>query len=451
MAAAAPPDARDAPGYYQPEPATIDLGSTPVLSARPAARPSATAADPDAVAVAARVEPIAAEASRTTLASIILLDRQGIALNGYAKGGAWGDLPEVQTALSGQPETVLRRNASYRQRYSMEWVSRASALRIHHARPIVVDGQVEGVVLTSRSPRALFRGMYQDRIKIGLGIIGTLGFLAFLAVLVSRGIAGPIEALSRATREVASGGGRVPLPSSTAAVEIRTLYEDFNRMAEAVDRRSRYLRDFAAAVSHEFKTPLAGIQGAVELLQDHDDMEPERRRRFLDNIAADGRRLSALVTRLMDLARADMARPEAGVSVDLRSAVLKAMDARSPSLEVTTQWADVLPAVAVPEATLEMVVSTLLENSRQAGAGRVVVAAREDGDCVVLSLSDDGPGIPEADRLRIFEPFFTTRREQGGAGLGLSIARALLAASKASLDLGRAERGTVFEMRLPSA
>jgi signal transduction histidine kinase len=98
-----------------------------------------------------------------------------------------------------------------------------------------------------------------------------------------------------------------------------------------------------------------------------------------------------------------------------------------------------------------MVVSTLLENSRQAGAGRVVVAAREDGDCVVLSLSDDGPGIPETDRLRIFEPFFTTRREQGGAGLGLSIARALLAASKASLDLGRAERGTVFEMRLPSA
>lgn len=451
MVAPPPVEVREAPGYYQPEQATIDLGSTPVLAPRPAARPTPTLADPEAVAVAARVEPIAAGASRTTLASIILLDRQGIALNGYARGGAWGDLPEVQTALSGRPETVLRRNASYRQRYSMEWVSRASALRIHHARPIVVNGQVEGVVLTSRSPRALFRGMYQDRIKIGLGIIGTLGFLAFLAVLVSRGIAGPIEALSRATREVASGGGRVPLPSSTAAVEIRTLYEDFNRMAEVVDRRSRYLRDFAAAVSHEFKTPLAGIQGAVELLQDHDDMEPERRRRFLDNIAADGRRLSALVTRLMDLARADMARPEAGVSVDLRPAVLKAIDARSPSLDVTTQWVDSLPSVAVPEATLEMVVSTLLENSRQAGAKRVDVSAREDDDFVVLSLSDDGPGIPEVDRLRIFEPFFTTRREQGGAGLGLSIARALLAASKASLELGQVAEGTVFEMRLPAA
>ncbi|KAK0358605.1 hypothetical protein LTR94_034755, partial [Friedmanniomyces endolithicus] len=90
-------------------------------------------------------------------------------------------------------------------------------------------------------------------------------------------------------------------------------------MAEAVDRRSRYLRDFAAAVSHEFKTPLAGIQGAVELLQDHgDDMEPDQRRRFLGNIDSDARRLSDLVTRLLDLARADMARPEAGAAVDLR-------------------------------------------------------------------------------------------------------------------------------------
>lgn len=446
-----PVEVRDAPGYYQPEQATIDLGSTPVLPARPPARPTRVAVDPQAQAVATRLEPIAAETSRTTLASIILLDRQGIALNGYAKGGAWGDLPEVQTALTGQPATVLRRNAAYRPRYSMEWLSRASALRIHHARPIVVNGQVQGVVLTSRSPRALFRGIYQDRIKIALGIVGTLGFLAFLAVLVSRGIAKPIERLSRATREVASGGGTVPPPPDTAAIEIRTLYEDFGRMAEAVDRRSRYLRDFAAAVSHEFKTPLAGIQGAVELLQDHDDMQPEQRRRFLDNIASDGRRLSALVTRLLDLARADMARPEAGVSVDLRPVVLKAVDARSASLRLTVDLPEDLPAVAAPADSLEMVVSTLLENSRQAGASAVAITARTVEGSVILTLTDDGPGVAPADAVRVFEPFFTTRREQGGAGLGLSIARALLRASHATLDLVPSTSGARFELCLPVA
>jgi two-component system sensor histidine kinase ChvG len=189
------------------------------------------------------------------------------------------------------------------------------------------------VILTSRSPRALFKGIYQDRIKIALGILGTLSVIALLAVLVSRGIARPIEKLSEAPREVTTGGGTLPPAPATSAVEIRTLYEDFSLMAEAVDRRSRYLRDFAAAVSHEFKTPLAGIQGAVELLQDHGEtMETAQRRRFLDNIAADARRLSGLVTRLLDLARADMARPDANLSVEIGPAISKAVDARAGEL-----------------------------------------------------------------------------------------------------------------------
>jgi signal transduction histidine kinase len=441
---------RMAPGWYRPEGATIDLGSTPVLSARPPAKPGG-APVPEAAVVGGRLDAVMQETSRTTLASIVFLDHNGVVVRGFGEGGSWADIPEVRAALAGRPATVLRRNASYHPRYSWEWLSRASALRIHHARPVVVNGRVEGVILVSRSPRALFRGIYQDRIKIAFGIVGVLGFIAFLAVLVSRGIARPIEVLSRVTREVASGGGEVPPPPSTAAVEIRTLYEDFGIMAEAVERRSRYLRDFAAAVSHEFKTPLAGIQGAVELLQDHEDMEPLRRRRVLDNIAADGRRLSGLVTRLMDLARADMARPEAGLSVDVKSPLLKAMDACSPELKITLDLPDDLPPVAAPEATLEVVVSTMLENSRQAGARTVRITARTAGDAVILSVSDDGPGVAPADARRIFEPFFTTRRSEGGAGLGLSIARALLAANQATLDLVPSEGGAVFEIGLPLA
>ena len=446
------PAQRRVPGYYRPEPATIDLGSTPVLPARPTAHATTRPADADAVQVAERLAPVMEETSRTTLASIIFLDRNGTVVRGFGEGGNWRRLDEVRSALSGQPRTVLRRNDSYRPRYSMEWLSRASALRIHHARPVVVNGRVEGVILTSRSPRALFRGIYQDRVKIGLGIVGTLGLIAFLAVLVSRGIAGPIERLSRAARDVTGGGGGdVPPAPATAAVEIRALYEDFGRMAEAVDRRSRYLRDFAAAVSHEFKTPLAGIQGAVELLQDHDDMEPDQRRRFLANIAADGRRLSALVTRLLDLARADMARPEAGLAVDPRPPLIKAVDARADRLTILNRLGPNEPRVAVPASTLEMVLSTLLENSLQAGATTVTIDTRPTADALILTVTDDGPGLAPADARRIFEPFFTTRRGEGGAGLGLSIARALLAANGATLDLVPTGTGAVFELALPLA
>jgi signal transduction histidine kinase len=264
----------------------------------------------------------------------------------------------------------MRRLSDHRKRYDFEWLSRASGIRLHHARPIVVNGRVEGVLLLSRSPRALFRGLYEDRGKFLFGLAGIIAILVVLSGLVSRGITRPIEALSRASRDVASGAGEVPTTPRTAAVEIRQLYEDFSVMAAAIARRSRYLRDFAAAVSHEFKTPLAGITGAVELLQDHGaTMKPEDRTRFLGNIAADSGRLNQLVTRLLDLARADLARPEAGIAEEVVPSALRVADALGGrGVAVTLELPDGLPRVAAPEATLETVLTVLVENSRQAGA-----------------------------------------------------------------------------------
>src|SRR5581483_2932119 len=104
------------------------------------------------------------------------------------------------------------------------------------------------------------------------------------------------------------------------------------------------------AVSHEFKTPLAGITGAVELLQDHfETMSPDERRRFLDNIAGDSERLSQLVTRLLDLARADMATPEAGVATVLAVPVARLAAGESAAgFVVETDLPPDLPAVAAP-------------------------------------------------------------------------------------------------------
>lgn len=441
---------RSDPDYYRPKPASIDLGSTPVLQARPAAEPTSTPPDPQAQSTAQELDPVMEAVSRTTLASLIMLDQRGAVVRGQEVGGSLAQLAEVQTALAGSPATVLRRNDAYHPRYSMEWLSRASALRIHHARPVLINGQVRAVILASRSPRALFKGMYQDRIKIGLGIVGTLGLLALLAVLVSRGIARPIEALSRATRDVATGGGSLPPAPATAVVEIRALYQDFGRMAEAVERRSRYLRDFAAAVSHEFKTPLSGIQGAVELLQDH-DMPIGQQKRFLANIASDARRLSDLVTRLLDLARADMAKAETGLRVDPVVPIAKAVDAYAERLRISMSLEGGAFSVATPASTIEMTVATLLDNCRQAGAASVAIRCEQRDDHLHILIADDGPGVAPADTKRIFEPFFTTRRGEGGAGLGLSIAAALLGANKARIELSPSEKGATFVLILPLA
>ena len=445
-----PAASRLPPEAYRPEPTSIDLGSSDILGERAPPVRTAVPADPAAVEAARAAGPAIDRTLQTTLASAVVLDRRGVIVRGYGTGGSLSFLPEVRSALKGRSMTTLRRRGAYEPRYAFEFLSRASALRIHHARPVVVDGRVRGVLLLSRSPRALFRGIYEDRGKIALGAAVILGALVFLSGLASRGVTRPIERLSKASQEVAAGRGDVPETPVTAAIEIRQLYEDFRAMSEAVDRRSNYLKDFAAAVSHEFKTPLAGIGGAVELLKDHGEtMTPEERARFLDNIEADTGRLTQLVTRLLDLARADMARPEAGVAADLADPARRVADGVG-GVEVKLDLPPV-PPVAVPERTLEAVLTALVENSRQAGAQTVVIAARQEDGTVRLTVSDDGPGMAEADRARLFEPFFTTRRAEGGTGLGLSIARSLLNASGARIEALKPAKGAAFELILPVA
>jgi signal transduction histidine kinase len=79
----------------------------------------------------------------------------------------------------------------------------------------------------------------------------------------------------------------------------------------------------------------------------------------------------------------------------------------------------------------------------------VTITAERDGEMIRLCVADDGPGVSPADAARLFEPFFTTRRAAGGTGLGLTIARSLLAAAGAEIALVTQERGTAFELRLP--
>ena len=451
-----PPPATPQPGRddgYRPETSTVDLRSTPVLPERPDPTPTGQQPDLAAVEAARTLDPIIRETTRTTLAAILLLDSRGRIVDGPYAGTSHAALPEVRAALAGRSATTLRRQGGYHPRYDFEWLSRASGLRLHYARPVMVGGQVAGVLLLSRSPRVLFRGLYEDRGKIVFGICLIFGILVVLSGLISRGVTRPIESLSAASRAVSSGRGRIPEAPTTAAVEIQALYQDFRAMAETIARRSRYLRDFAAAVSHEFKTPLAGISGAIELLQDHhDEMLPEERRRFLGNISSDAARLSRLVTRLLDLARADMAAPEAGAAGDPALPARRVADALAgEDFQIRLSLPPTLPAVAVPEATLEAVLTSLIDNSRQAGASSVVIAAEVEPGGLRLTVTDDGPGVAAADRERLFEPFFTSRRAEGGTGLGLPIARSLLAAHRSEIDLGEAMTGTTVVLRLRRA
>ncbi|MES2442314.1 MAG: HAMP domain-containing sensor histidine kinase [Pseudomonadota bacterium] len=434
-----------------PEPPQIDLQSNPVLPQEPlpeAAGPS----NPRAMAVARQLAPIVDDAAAVTLSWTRLLDGQGIVVGGQSDiGFSYANLPEVTEALHGRNATVLR------ERYDenpnrlptfLEMLSSAATIRVHHVRPVVVDGRVVGVVMVARSPRGLFLGIYQDRGKIALGVVLIFLTLMVLAALLSRGIAKPIRALTAASENVARGRIDIPDPPVTAAIEIRELYVNFGLMAERVQARERYLRDFATAVSHEFKTPLAGIRGAIELLDEHGvEMDPADRARFLGNAAADAERLARLVQRLLDLARADMASAGADAWTDIAASV-RALPAKG--IEVAVEAPAYLPNAHIAADTLETVLTTLVDNARQAGATRIEIRLAEAEEGVTIRVADNGKGIGEADRARIFEPFFTGNREHGGTGLGLPIARSLLAATGATLAVEPGGPGAVFVLTVPT-
>ncbi len=442
-----------APRKLAPEPPRIDLRTMPVRGPQPepvAAGPP----DPHAERVARVVAPIVADASSVTLAATRLLDRHGIVVLGTDdRGRSYANLPEIRAALAGRRVTLLRQRGDYQPRYLLEALSRAASIRVHHVRPVVDSGQVIGVVMLSRSPRGLFFGIYQDRGKIALGAGLILLTLIVLAGLLSRGIARPIDALSEATQDVARGLVHVPDPPVTAAREIRALFENFAIMAERIEHRSRYLRDFAAAVSHEFKTPIAGITGALELLDEHGEaMSKAERRRFISNAAADAERLSRLVQRLLDLARADMTTIAADSRADVAARIAALADAfRTDGFAIHVAPAGALPRARITPEVLDTVVETLIDNSRRAGASGVEIGLRRSGSGLEIAVRDDGGGIAEADRERIVEPFFTGRRESGGTGLGLSIARSLLAATGGSIVAEPVDKGALFTLWLPEA
>ena len=436
---------------YEIFPTEVDLNDAPILPVRPDPLPTALTPDPAAQGVADRLAPAIAETQLATLASIRLLDAQAILLNGDRPGLRLAAADEVQEALAGRSATRLRRLHPNQRDRPLDWLSRAENLRLHHARPIRVGGRIVGVILVSRSPPPLFAGMAEDWGKISIAVVAIFLTLLFLTALLARTIVRPIERLSAATRAVAAGRSDFPDDPSLRVIEIETLYGEFRSMADGIRRRSRYLRDFAASLSHEFKTPLAGITGGLELIEDHGDtMSEAERQRFLANMRADADRLSRLTGRLMELAKADMRAPDGSAVCDAAAALAQVADGYRGEGFAVTLTVPTPTAVALDAETLTAIASVLIDNARQAGAIRLAIAATREADTHIFAFADDGPGVPPADRARVFDTFFTSKREAGGTGLGLAIARSLAESAGGSLTLDDGGPGATFRLVLPT-
>ena len=225
-------------------------------------------------------------------------------------------------------------------------------------------------------------------------------------------------------------------------------------MSQALDQmigqlsdRAEYISEFATNLSHELKTPITGIRGAAELLsQEMDSMTEIERRRFLDNIESDARRMERLVTRLLHLARIQSA-PEFADDVALAPLAERLSKEYGPTLQVHIDTED--PSVRIHPDHLESALRNLLDNAFRHGGGKPVeLRVIQDGDRIAIRVRDRGTGISDGNRDRVFQRFFTTERDRGGTGLGLAIAKAVAETRGGRLDFETGLDGTCFELVL---
>jgi signal transduction histidine kinase len=277
--------------------------------------------------------------------------------------------------------------------------------------------------------------------------VATLVFAAIVGAVFVRTLNRPIGQLVQRTEAIARGDRDAIRPLAHHGTrELAALTESFLAMAQRLSDRSDYIATFAAHVSHELKSPLTSIKGAAELLTDEGaGMTPEERERFLANIVADAARLTRLVERLRDLARAD--NPVRAGACTLGE-IAPALRTAFKGLELRIEGALELP-LAMSAENARIVLSNLFDNAMTHAARSVAVAAREDDGWLILVVADDGDGVSTSNREKIFEPFFTTRREDGGTGMGLAIVSAMLAAHRGTIRLLPTDKGASFEVRVP--
>ena len=228
-------------------------------------------------------------------------------------------------------------------------------------------------------------------------------------------------------------------------------------------RLERVRRDFVANVSHEFKTPLTAIQGFAETLLAGALDDPENRQRFVEIIRDHARRLARLTDDLLKLSLVEAGKVElefqpVAAGELIRSCVeTTRLRAEQKHQSLQAECPADLPPARGDARRLQEVLQNLLDNAVQytLPGGRITVQARATEGAVVITVSDTGIGIPQADQARIFERFYRVdvarSREVGGTGLGLSIARHIVEAHGGRIWVeSTVGQGSDFHFSLPT-
>jgi len=366
------------------------------------------------------------------------------------------DFPAVLNALAGEPGRLVMRD-------------RKGKLILGIAVPIRHLRVVRGALLVTASGaqvEADIRSVQQTFIQIFLGImVVTLG----LGVYLARSIIGPISQLARAADAVRqSSGQNLSLPKMMdRRDEIGDLARDLAAMTDELQTRMQATASFAADVSHEIKNPLTSLRSAVETITRLDDREQQKK--LMNILLEDVQRLDRLITDISAASRLDADLSAAEFTrVDLCGLIQNFISSRKMALgesriRITAHLPDNPVYADIVVDRIVQVLDNLFANARSFSpdGGEISITLEQTGDTAVVSMTDQGPGIPGGKLEAIFDRFYSERPkdEKFGqhSGLGLSISRHIIEAHGGSLSASNrnddgdtaGRTGAVMTMVLP--
>jgi two-component system sensor histidine kinase CreC len=309
---------------------------------------------------------------------------------------------------------------------------------LYVASPVQVDGRIVGALTVCQPAESIMMFLQAARTKIAIaGVVAALA-VGFLGMLVSMWITRPIQLLTGYALAVRDGRRAPPPPLGSS--EIGVLGRAFEQMRAALEGKD-YVENYVQTLTHQMKSPLSSIRGTAELLDE--DMPPEQRKRFLENLRSEASRIEDLIDRMLQLASLENRAALHDVeSIDLAAIVAEVIEGVQPVLQNKRLRAviDESGTVSVrgERFLLRQALTNLLENavdfSPEGGEIRVTIST-EKGEAVIR-VEDSGPGVPDYALERVFDRFYSLPRPDTGrksSGLGLSVVRQI-----AELHGGRA-------------
>jgi two-component system sensor histidine kinase CpxA len=287
-----------------------------------------------------------------------------------------------------------------------------------------------------------------------------LGFLAVILVSLIcwvpliRGLTRSISDITRATGQIAEGHFEIAL-STRRKDELGRLSRAINRMAERLSSYVHGQKRFLSDVAHELCSPVARMQMALGILEQR---AADGQKTYVRDVQEEVEHMSGLINELLSFSKSQIGSSAKDLTrVNVAETVQSVLERESsPSVVIETQLDDRLEVMAQPDFLFRSLANLVRNAVRYAGqAGPIQVSASSLGQDVSIRVTDQGPGVPDAEIEEIFKPFyrpeFARQRETGGSGLGLAIVKSCIEACGGIVRCrNRSPQGLEVEIRLPA-